>query len=411
MSIKLLFFLSLKNLRRHLRRTTINVLGVGFCVGVIFFFIGYYRGTYIVMMRESFIKYQSGNIQITSKSFDEKKFQDYVSKETVISEYKEDTLRILQNKEVSGVSDRLEGFGFFGNGKEKIRVKFVGVVSKEEKKFNVISNAIKEGNFLEENGVIVGKKLKDLFGLKLNDMCYLSVQTIYNTPNILVLPLVGVFETGFYDLDKGVVFLKLETANSLFDTVNSINKKVIFLRDINMTKDIFEKLKKEFSNKYQVNSWEYYGQALLENEKGDSVFYIIFITILVFISISMIMSTMYISVFERTREIGTLRAIGWEKKDVFRLFIFESLWIGIIGSVAGLILGGIPTLYLQYFGIEYSKMTEVISFPIFKIIARSELSDVVVAVMVGIISTYFGAFFPARKASKMVIVDCLRITG
>jgi ABC-type lipoprotein release transport system permease subunit len=69
--IKLLL-IAIKNLSRQKRRSMLSILSVAFSVGVLFFFLGYYRGTYIYMMRETFIKYESGHIQIHTKFFDEK---------------------------------------------------------------------------------------------------------------------------------------------------------------------------------------------------------------------------------------------------------------------------------------------------------------------------------------------------
>ncbi len=410
MNFKTIFILALKNLKRHYRRTIINILSIGISVGIMFFFIGYYRGTYIIMMRESFIKYQSGHIQINTKKFDDKKIQHYITKDTIMTNYKIFTKEILQIPNVIVVSDRLINYGFLSNGKEKMVVQIIGVDPENEKEISIIPGSIKKGNYLDEqDGIVIGKKVQELFNLNIGDICYIQSQTINNTPNILLLPLVGVYETGFYDLDKNVVFTNLKNANILFYTDNVVNKKIIYLNDIKNTNKVYSQLKnKYYDDKYEINTWEYYGQALLENEKSDGIFYTIFMLILIFISISTIMSTMYMSVFERVREIGTLRSIGWKKNEIFKLFILEALCIGLFGSFLGIIIGGIPTLYLQYVGIEYSKMSEVISIPIFKIISRSELIDIFISFFVGMISTYLGALFPATKASKMLVVEALR---
>ncbi|MFQ3675530.1 MAG: FtsX-like permease family protein [Endomicrobiia bacterium] len=406
-----IFIIGTKNLFRHFRRSTISILSVAFCVGTIFFFIAYYRGTYIIMMRESFIKYKSAHIQLQTKFFDDKKLQDYVTEKTLIKNYPEIISQIKQFPEVVGVSGRLITTGFFSNGKEKMIVSIQGCMPEEEKNVSIIDDAIKEGKYFDEKetGILIGKQLAELFNLKVGDMCYLQAQTVYNTPNVLVLPVVGIFGTNFYELDKNTVFINLQNANLLSDTENAVNKIFVMLKDITKVKNFYSKIQKQFGKEIDIKTWEYYAQALLDNEKGDNVFYIIFISILLFISISTIMATMYMNVYERTREIATLRALGWQKSEVFKLFMFESLSIGFCGSIAGLILGSIPTMYLTYVGINFKIMSEMMSVPIFKIIAKPEVYDLVIACVIGILSTYLGAFFPSRKATKMIISESLRI--
>lgn len=410
MNNKTIFVLALKNLKRHLRRSIINIVNIAVVVGIIYFFFGYYRGTYIVMMRESFINYKSSHMQIHRKGFDEKKIQDYVTPKTVFNNYAEMSEEIRKIIGVKGVSPRMTGFGFFGNGKEKMVVTINGIIAENEYKINVIKDSIKKGSFLDKNdGVVIGHKTAELFGLQLGDLCYLQAQTVYNTPNVILLPVVGIYNTGFYELDKNTIFINLKNANILFDTNNSVNKIFVFLDKMKLTDKVALQLKEKFEKDgFDIKTWIHYGQALLENEKGDKIFYVIFLSILLFISVTTIMSTMYISVFERTREIGTLRSIGWTKKEIFKSFVFESVSIGLIGSVVGIILGSIPTLYLKYVGVEYS-LGDLIPIPIFKLISEPEYYDLIIAFTMGIGATYFGALLPARKASKMVITDSLRV--
>src|SRR3989339_33540 len=409
MNDKTIFAISIKNLKRHKRRTALNIISITFSVGALLFFISFYRGTYIAMMRESFIKYKSGHIQMHTKRFDDKKVQDYVTKDTIIENYIPIITNISKNPAVSGVSGRFINMGFIGNGKEKMVVMVMGCDPEYDKNVSVVSDFIEKGVYLDKSdGILIGKKTAELFDFKIGDICYIQSQTIYNTPNLILLPVVGIYDTGYYELDKNTVFIDLKNANLLFDTNNVINKIIILLKDERNTEKFSKMLSNNYENILDVKTWRFYGQALLENEKGDGIFYIIFMSILIFISITTIMSTMYVNVFERIREIGTLRAIGWKQQEVFKLFIFESIFIGIAGSIVGIILGGIPTLYMTYIGIDYSKMGDVISIPIFKMICKPEYYDLVIVFVLGTLSTYLGGWLPARKASKMIITDSLR---
>ncbi|MBN1823378.1 MAG: ABC transporter permease [Endomicrobiales bacterium] len=410
MNDKYIFSISAKNLKRRMRRSVLNITSIAITSGIFLFFIGFYRGTYIAMMRESFIQLKSAHVQMHSPAFDDKKIQDYVAKESVIKDYPPIVQKILKMKNVTGVSPRLISAGFIGNGREKLPVMVTGCDPELERNFGFINEALKEGAYLDASGgVLLGRKAADLFGFKVGDLCYVQAQTVHNTPNLLILPVTGIYETKFHELDKNTVFIRIDDANLLCDTGDSVNKIFVMLERMNDTGAAVSALEKEFGDRFDVKPWEYYAQALLEGEKGDGIFYAIFLTILLFISVTTIMGTMYVNVYERIREMATLRAIGWQRQEIFKLVVYESLAIGVIGSLIGLILGGIPTAYMTYIGFDYSKMTEMVSLPILRLISRPALYDPFLAVSVGIVSTFFGGLLPAIKASKMIITDALRV--
>lgn len=409
MKTSAIFSIALKNLRRHIRRTIINAVGIAVPVGVLLFFIGYYRGTYIAMMRESFIEYKSGHIQLHATSFDDRRPQDYVLPKNILPRSRNIASDIASDPSVTAVSERLVGQGFVGNGRDKMVVTIIGVDPLRELTAGVVARSTVKGKFLDgARGVLLGKKTADLFGLSVGDLCYIQAQTVHNSPNVVALPVAGIFETGFLELDKTTIFVRMHDANILFDSGDSFNKIVVYLKDMKLTRPSAAGFSARYSGFLDVKTWEYYGDALLENEKYDGMFYLIFTAILLFISVSTIMSTMYVNVFERVREIGMIRAIGWRRTEVFRLFVFESLAIGALGALAGIIIGGIPTLYLTYVGLDYADMGELLPIPMFKIIARPEYYDLILCFTVGVASAWLGAVLPSRKAARMVITDALR---
>lgn len=406
-----LFSIALKNLRRHRRRTIINVLSIAISVGILVFFIGYYRGTYIVMMREAYIRFKTAHIQVQRPAFDEKKPQNFVTPETVITDYSPVLSKIAASRNVTAVSERLTGMGFVGNGMEKMAVSIVGADPAADRNITVVDEYITAGSYLDAaDGVLIGTRTAALFDLKVGDLCYLQAQTVNNAPNIVTLPVTGIYATGFYELDKNTVFLSRANAQALFDTGDAVNKIMVFLTDMDLAEKKTNELRSVLGPGFNVQPWQFYSQAILENERGDGIFYLTFLLILVFISITTIMGTMYVNVYERTREIGTLRAIGWTQNEVFRLFIAETAAIGVIGSCAGLILGGIPTAYLALVGIDASEVSGLVALPVLRWISDPKIYDFAAGFLMGVLATYLGGLLPARKASRMIVTDALRVT-
>lgn len=409
MQQKSLVTIAFRNLFRHWRRSIITGLSVTLSAGLVFFVLGFYRGTYDEMMFESFIRFKSGHLTIQTPYYDERDITKSLDSVSLFTNAQEITNNLYKLPDIRAVSMRTMSSGFIGNGREKYPVLINGIDPKNENKVGVVSKSITSGQFLlEREGAMMGKPLAELFGFKVGDLCYIQAQTVYNTPNLIIVPIVGIFSTGFNELDKGTVFISNNQSVDLFATESSMaNRLIVYLHNTKSTEVVKEEVHKILGNKLIVKSWRDYAQALIKDSQSDRFFFNIIIGILMLIAVATIMSTMYMSVYERIREIGTLRAIGWFSKDIYKLFIYESLIIGVAGSFVGLLFGGIPTLYMMFIGVDYSQAGELISVPIFKLTSHPLWTDLIWAFLVGILSTFIGGFFPARKARKMAIVDAL----
>lgn len=111
----------------------------------------------------------------------------------------------------------------------------------------------------------------------------------------------------------------------------------------------------------------------------------------------MIIVTMYMSVAERTKEIGILRALGERRKDIRRLFTAESLMIGLFSAFLGLILAWLFSIVLNNF------VYDLIKFDIVQI----NLSNVIFAILISLFISLLAALLPARKASRLNPIDAL----
>jgi len=105
-----------------------------------------------------------------------------------------------------------------------------------------------------------------------------------------------------------------------------------------------------------------------------------------------IANTMFMSVMERTKEIGVLKAIGATDNIVLEMFLLEASIIGLVGGILGLVLAGLATLLLNYFGVPTAISPELAIF------------GLLFSVIVGAVS----GFFPARRASQLMPVEALR---
>ncbi len=408
-----IFSLAYRNLWRRKRRTIINIVSVSISVMMLFLFITYYRGTYLSSMFDVVINHSTAHIQIHSIGFSDKEDISLVKEGNIIHNYQVVLSNLEGKREVAGVSERIVNFGFVSNGKERFPVKIVGIDPERNKKvFPVIEKSVVEGQYFGRSGAILGKSLAELFGFKVGDNIFLFSYTSEEAPNVIMLSIVGIYETGYYELDKMTVLIDIESARSLFLLDDGVNEIFLRVKDGEDIKKFGESLKNSNLSDVKVRRWDEVLDYVMNAVITDNIFYLIFFLIILTIAFTTISGNMYVSVFERIREIGTLRAIGWHQKEVFYLFISEAVLIGIIGSIVGIILGLIPSLYLQFnplpFGVSSEELGSYIpELSSAKITCEIKWIDFIIVFIVGILGAVGGAFRPSKKASKMNIRESL----
>ena len=179
----------------------------------------------------------------------------------------------------------------------------------------------------------------------------------------------------------------------------------IYAKDFKAKDDIKDIIKKYNKNQKEENQIHYNDLVGMLMSSVTSIVDMISYVLIGFVSISLIVSSImigiitYISVLERTKEIGILRAIGASKKDISRVFNAETL---IVGFVAGILGIGITVLINIPTNIIIEKITEVHT------ISKLPLTGAIILVLISIILTVIAGLIPARMASKKDPVESLR---
>ena len=154
-------------------------------------------------------------------------------------------------------------------------------------------------------------------------------------------------------------------------------------------------------------SWQSYAKPIVEDAEKDGEFYAVFIGILLFLSLSTMAGTMRVTVFERKREIGMLRASGWLQSEITRLFLFEALAIGIIGSAAGCLLGGVASWALALRPIGFGGTMAGLDIPNFALTCDPQAIDFLWSLTAGILTALFAGIVPAVSGARMPILSAM----
>jgi putative ABC transport system permease protein len=398
-----------RNLARHRRRTAVNAASVAATTAILAFFMGYYRGSYEELLYSSVIDYQTAHVQIQTPAFDKAEADAYARPANLLPFRKE---LLEQVRGVGGVVEaapRLLLAGFAGDGSEKLPVLVTGVVPDAERSVGMAERCILTGTDLAGSGsILLGEPLARLFGFRTGSRCVLQTWTSGGAPNIQDFTVCGIFRTGFAPLDRGSAFVLLADAQALGDTGEYINKIFVKCADTRAAENALPVLA-ALAEKAgcTAQSWRTYAAGLLRHTRRETYFYYVFLAILFVLSVSTITNTMYVSVFERTREIGSLRAIGWRRDEVFRLFVFESAAVGALGSAAGVLVGGAASFALAIFPIDLRSLYSAVEVPFFAIKSVPAWIDFVVSAAAGIVCAILAGATPARRAAGIDVVKAL----
>ncbi len=392
---------------RNKRRTVITLLSIIFgCTAIIVFggFVDYSMWG----LRESTIHSRLGHLQVYKAGYSEKGGTNPLA--YTIEDYPRIRSIIEDEDHVDFVTSRLEFSGLIGGAENSVICIGKGVEPEKERELG-ITVSIVEGEDLsseEPEEGIIGKGLAEGLGVNIDDYLTILTSTAEGALNAVDLKLRGIFRTGVKEYDDVAVMVPMELAKTLLYTEN-VQSIVVVLDKTENTDLVADNLRQEFSQAnldLEIKTWSdlatFYHQVV---QLYGGIFWVVRLIILIIVIFS-IANTMTMSVFERTREIGTIRAMGTKRRGVLSLFLMEGLILGALGGALGLAFGIIAAKLISIKGIYIPPpptMTEGYT-ALINIVPK----DLIFAFSLAVGTSLVSSIYPAFKAARLKVVDALR---
>lgn len=395
--------MAFRDLGRNRRRSFFSALAVALGLALLLLLAAVIQGQIIGAIDLS-IRLQSGHLQVRAKSYDESKTS--LKWADLIENPDQVAAQIASLGPVKVATPRLFANGYISTGKKSAGVRIFGIDPLSEANAPY-RQALVSGNFLapdDRDGVLIGKLLADRLGLKVGDQVNLSANTSNGDIDEQPFTIRGIYSTQTAGFDGATIFLPLAKALAIVRAENHASTIFVMLKDSSQTDAVAAALQ---SSNYQVLTWKKMNELVVQMEDLVNAYIFIFYLIVLGITATVIVNTLIMSVFERTREIGILAAIGMKGWRIMAMFLTESALLSVGGIVMGLILGELVVAYFARFGMYTgeSSMTGIfITDPIHPLLT---LKDTVTLTGMTFVVTLLAGLYPAVMASRMEPVEAL----
>ncbi len=299
---------------------------------------------------------------------------------------------------VIGISPVLTGAATFEyKGKNK-NVVMQGIRVEDHDSVMYINDNIIEGNFrdleISPNNVVVGDALAEKLNVEIGD----TIDASFPEANPTNLKVVGIYNSRT-PMDETLAFTSLSTVQDFLGVSNVVTTILVRGDDRERAQAISEEID---AFGYPASGWKETNPEIIQTLKLEGTSNAITLGLIIIIASFGIVSTLFMVVMEKTKEIGMLMAMGVSRRSIMMIFVMESSILGLLGALIGVMLGAAFAIYMGSFDYGFEVMAGISSIPF---VVR--LQDAVIIVLFTFLINLIAGIYPASRASKLKPVEAI----
>jgi putative ABC transport system permease protein len=403
----LLLKLAFLNIGRNPRRSVITILAIAVGLAALIFLWGFSDGT-TEQQRENVIRLFTGHVQVHAPGFEKK-----IAPELFIPNRPQTLEAITAQSQVVAVSERVKCEALIGTSENSRGILLIGVDPEKELKVTELANHLKAGRFIrdgEDREIMIGSRLAEKIHVTLEDKVVILTQAVDGTMAGYSYHVKGIFHTGSEQVDEHTAYVTLQSGRELLSMEGESHEIVVRLQERKQIPHFLKSIEGPLpQSAYEILTWD---QIVPEVEQwviwSEAVIRTILMTVMIVIGVG-IMNTVLMSVFERTRELGVMLAIGTTPGQIMKLILLETMVLEVIGIVLGVIGGYATVFYFSKVGINFRGVEEAFAstFMSTTVYTQVQTAHVVQSVITLLIMTTFIGIYPAWKAGRMEPVKAI----
>ncbi len=262
-------------------------------------------------------------------------------------------------------------------------------------------------------GIIIGKELAGRLGVFLGDKIGVVspvgqgreslTDPMGFTPKIRKFHVVGVFDSGMFEYDSTLVYISIKEAQAFFNLADEVSGIEVKVDDIFLADQIAAQIEKSLGFPYQARDWKKLNRNLFSALQLEKIMMFIVLVLIILVASFNIVSTLTMTVIEKSREIAILKAMGATRESIMRIFMLEGVIIGGIGATLGIPLGVAVCKALQKF---YSLPSDI--YYISQLPVKIELLDLTLVSLSAILIGFLATLYPSWQAARIDPAEALR---
>lgn len=399
--------IGLRNLRRRPGRTALTVAMLGMGTFLVVLSTGMNEGTYADMIRMATGMW-SGHFQLQHQGYKDTP----ALFETI--DHPEQWLKTLSSSpKVAAVTARIESAGLMSAGPRTAGVQLIGVMPERELKVATLTQAIKTGSFLgaakdpEAIPIVLGSGLAKRLSVTLHDEVVFMGQGADGSIAAEAFSVVGLLDSGVEALDMNIALIRLEDAQVLFVLEGKAHTIVGRLHELDDAQAFAQSI--PVPPPLRLYSWRGLMPELYTSIQSDRAGGAIFMVVIVLVVILGVVNTLLMAVFERTRELGVMKALGASPRQLISMILWESAGTALLGVSAGVLLGVALVAYMGAHGVNFfEEPVEFGGMKISTIYPANTLLGTVIYPAFILLFALLGGLWPALRAAKQEPTEAIR---
>jgi ABC-type lipoprotein release transport system permease subunit len=400
---EMILFLRLawRNLWRHRRRTLIVVLAIGLTIGLMMLYDGVMSGFEDAIYGNA-IKVLGGNIQVHALGYQSRAEQvpllPMENDQAVVK-----AAAALPQVEIA--ARRINTGGLITSRRGAFAVGIVAVEPEKELASSLVAKHVSAGSYLapsDQDVIFIGKGLADAMEVKIGDRVSLAGRATHNQTRTRTMTVGGIYDLGMADIEKQSIYMTLSEAQSLYGLDGQVTEVAILLKQLGQEPGVIQALKTALPG-VEITSWETNFPELKAaiNTKGAAMN--IFSIVMLGIAGIGTLNLLLMAVYERTREIGLLGALGFRPAQITLLFLIEGAMMGLVGVGVGVLFGLGMNIWLRSIGLDMSAYTSLTSYMALittKIYPTLGLEQIGMRTVTALVISLLASLIPAWEAAQ-----------
>jgi ABC-type lipoprotein release transport system permease subunit len=332
--------------------------------------------------------------------------------EHTISDYDSLSFFLKEEKSVKSFSSRTIISAMASTAHGSAGVRLIGIDPEVEKEITTVHKSMVKGtyfNSIKSKPAIIGKKLAEKLKLDLKKKIYLTFVDTDGNQQRIKLKIEGVFKTASSLFDRTNIYMKQQDLQKILHNSSAVHEIGIICKNLDVVDNTVDSINSKFK-KNKAESWSKIAPELgYAQEIMGSVIYIFMGIILIALSFGII-NTMLMAVLERKKELGMLMSVGLNKRKVFYMIVFETIFISLVAAPIGILLSYLLISYFGIHGIDLSVVGEGLEeFGIgTRIYTKLSLNNYWNISILTLIVTFLSSLIPARRALKLNPAEAVR---